>query len=166
MDPLIYLVIGVAIIVVAVFVVLQIVGRLLRKVGPNQALIVYGQGGTEVITGGSKFVIPLFQRAQDFSLELMSFDVAPSQDLYTTQGVAVNVEAVTQIKVRSDEQSVKTAAEQFLSKPQDVRENLIRLVMEGHLRGIVGQLTVEELVKDPENVGAKMLRSEEHTSEL
>src|SRR5438270_1318098 len=159
MDPLTLLVAGVVIAVVVVFVVLQIVGRLLRKVGPNQALIVYGAGGTKVITGGSHFVIPLYQRAQDFSLELMSFDVAPSQDLYTTQGVAVNVEAVTQIKVRSDEESVKTAAEQFLSKPQDVRENLIRLVMEGHLRGIVGQLTVEDLVKDPENVGSKMLKT-------
>src|SRR5437867_13066008 len=159
MDPLIYLVIGVATIVVAVFVVLQTVGRLLRKVGPNQALIVYGAGNTRVITGGSHFVLTLYQRAQEFPLELMSFDVAPSQDLYTSQGVAVNVEAVTQIKVRSDEQSIKTAAEQFLSKSQGERENLIRLVMEGHLRGIVGQLTVEDLVKDPENVGSKMLKT-------
>src|SRR5437764_3459270 len=159
MDPLILLIIGVVAIVVVVIIIIQMIGRLLRKVGPNQALIVYGAGGTKVITGGSHFVIPLYQRAQDFSLELMSFDVAPSQDLYTTQGVAVNVEAVTQIKVRSDEESVKTAAEQFLSKPQDVRENLIRLVMEGHLRGIVGQLTVEDLVKDPENVGSKMLKT-------
>src|SRR5260370_21223927 len=118
MDPLILLIIGVAAIVVVVIIIIQTIGRLLRKVGPNQALIVYGAGGTKVITGGSHFVIPLYQRAQDFSLELMSFDVAPSQDLYTTQGVAVNVEAVTQIKVRSDDESVKTAAEQFLSKSQ------------------------------------------------
>jgi flotillin len=159
MNPLILLGVGVAAIVVVVIIIIQTIGRLLRKVGPNQALIVYGAGGTRVITGGSHFVIPLYQRAQEFSLELMSFDVAPAQDLYTTQGVAVNVEAVTQIKVRSDEQSVKTAAEQFLSKRQDDRENLIRLVMEGHLRGIVGQLTVEELVKDPENVGSKMLKT-------
>src|SRR5437667_9982390 len=161
MDPLILLVIGVAALVAVLFILIQAWGRLLRKVGPNQALIVYGAvpGGTKVITGGSKFVVPLYQRAQEFSLELMSFDVAPSQDLYTSQGVAVNVEAVTQIKVRSDEQSVKTAAEQFLSKTQQERESLIRLVMEGHLRGIVGQLTVEELVKDPENVGAKMLKT-------
>lgn len=159
MDPLILLIGGVAAIVVVVIIIIQTIGRLLRKVGPNQALIVYGAGGTRVITGGSHFVIPLYQRAQDFSLELMSFDVAPSQDLYTTQGVAVNVEAVTQIKVRSDEESVKTAAEQFLSKRQEEREGLIRLVMEGHLRGIVGQLTVEELVKDPENVGSKMLKT-------
>src|SRR5216684_2483768 len=148
-----------AVVVVVALIAINTVGRLLRKVGPNQALIVYGSGGTKVITGGSHFVIPLYQRAQEFSLELMSFDVAPSQDQYTTQGVAVNVEAVTQIKVRSDQASVKTAAEQFLSKPQDVRENLIRLVMEGHLRGIVGQLTVEELVKEPENVGEKMLKT-------
>src|SRR5256886_2708955 len=161
MDPLILLVIGVAALVAVFFVLIQTWGRLLRKVGPNQALIVYGAvpGGTKVITGGSKFVVPLYQRAQEFSLELMSFDVAPAQDLYTSQGVAVNVEAVRQIKVRSDEESVKTAAEQFLSKQQDEREGLIRLVMEGHLRGIVGQLTVEELVKDPENVGAKMLKT-------
>src|SRR5437016_1044623 len=161
MDPLILLVIGVAALVAVFFILIQTWGRLLRKVGPNQALIVYGAvpGGTKVITGGSKFVVPLYQRAQEFSLELMSFDVAPAQDLYTSQGVAVNVEAVTQIKVRSDEESVKTAAEQFLSKRQQEREGLIRLVMEGHLRGIVGQLTVEELVKDPENVGAKMLKT-------
>src|SRR5712691_4080038 len=161
MDPLILLVIGVAALVAVVFILIQTWGRLLRKVGPNQALIVYGAvpGGTKVITGGSKFVVPLYQRAQEFSLELMSFDVAPAQDLYTSQGVAVNVEAVTQIKVRSDEESVKTAAEQFLSKQQEDREGLIRLVMEGHLRGIVGQLTVEELVKDPENVGSKMLKT-------
>lgn len=160
MDSILFpIIIGVVALVVVVFILFQTAGRLLRKVGPNQALIVYGLGGTKVITGGSKTVIPMLQRAQDFSLELMSFDVAPSQDLYTTQGVAVNVEAVTQIKVRSDEQSIKTAAEQFLSKRQDDRENLIRLVMEGHLRGIVGQLTVEELVKDPENVGSKMLKT-------
>src|SRR5438270_6372260 len=151
--------IGVVTLVIVVILLIQTVGRLLRKVGPNQALIVYGAGGTRVITGGSHFVIPLYQRAQEFPLELMSFDVAPPQDLYTSQGVAVNVEAVTQIKVRSDEQSIRTAAEQFLSKRQDERENLIRLVMEGHLRGIVGQLTVEELVKDPENVGSKMLKT-------
>ncbi|HEY1350870.1 MAG TPA: SPFH domain-containing protein [Ktedonobacteraceae bacterium] len=159
MDPLLLL----GLLVVAALVVLvigvRIYGSLLRKVGPNQALIVSKGSKIDVVTGGTKFVIPLTQRVQELSLELMSFDVAPPQDLYTTQGVAVNVEAVTQIKVRSDAESVKTAAEQFLSKSQADRESLIRLVMEGHLRGIVGQLTVEELVKDPENVGAKMLKT-------
>ncbi len=151
--------IGVVAFLVVLLIFFSLYGSLLPKVGPNQALIVYGQGGTKIITGGAQFVIPLFKRAQEFSLELMSFDVAPTQALYTTQGVAVNVEAVTQIKVRSDDESIRTAAEQFLSKSQEDRENLIRLVMEGHLRGIVGQLTVEDLVKDPESVGGKMLRT-------
>ncbi|GHO67083.1 hypothetical protein KSC_059750 [Ktedonobacter sp. SOSP1-52] len=159
MDLTLTVAIGAVVLVVVILILLRVIGGLMRKVGPNQALIVYGTNGTDVITGGARLVVPLFQRAQDFSLELMSFDVAPTQALYTTQGVAVNVEAVTQIKVRSDEQSIKTAAEQFLSKTREDRENLIRLVMEGHLRGIVGQLTVEDLVKDPESVGGKMLRT-------
>ncbi|MGB6743559.1 MAG: SPFH domain-containing protein, partial [Terracidiphilus sp.] len=77
-------------------------------------------------------------------------------DLYTKQGVAVTVEAVAQIKVRSDQASILTAAEQFLTKAPQQREGLIRLVMEGHLRGIIGQLTVEQIVKEPEMVGDRM----------
>src|SRR5207237_10593579 len=89
-------------------------------------------------------------------LELMSFDVAPVQDLYTKQGVAVTVEAVAQIKVKSDPVSIQTASEQFLTKSPDQREGLIRLVMEGHLRGIIGQLTVEEIVKQPDMLSDKV----------
>jgi flotillin len=144
-------------IIVAVVLILNAYGRLYRRVGPNRALIIYG-GAREpqVVKGGGKLVIPLIQRAEELSLELMSFDVAPQQDLYTNQGVSVRVEAVTQLKVRSDRESILTAAEQFLSKTPQDRENLIRLVMEGHLRGIVGQLTVEQIVKEPEMVGEKM----------
>ncbi len=79
-----------------------------------------------------------------------------SRILYTNQGVAVTVEAVAQIKVRSDQASILTAAEQFLTKTPPQREGLIRLVMEGHLRGIIGQLTVEQIVKEPEMVGERM----------
>lgn len=160
MTTILLLLVGIVVIVlIVIFSFLRVYFSWLHKVGPNQALIISHGNQVEVVTGGSKFVNHLTKRWQELSLELMSFDVAPSQDLYTTQGVAVNVEAVTQIKVRSDMESIRTAAEQFLSKTQSDRENLIRLVMEGHLRGIVGQLTVEELVKDPENVGSKMLKT-------
>jgi flotillin len=159
MNGVLIVTIVVVVLLIVIFSLLRLCVSWLHKVGPNQALIISHHNKVEVITGGSKLVNHLTTRWQELSLELMSFDVAPSQDLYTTQGVAVNVEAVTQIKVRSDAESVRTAAEQFLSKSQADRDNLIRLVMEGHLRGIVGQLTVEELVKDPENVGAKMLKT-------
>jgi len=68
----------------------------------------------------------------------------------------VSVEAVAQIKVKSDMQSIETASEQFLTKTPQAREGLIRLVMEGHLRGIIGQLTVEQIVKEPEMVADRM----------
>ena len=127
-----------------------------RKAGPHEAIIVYGLGGTRVVKGRGTFIFPLVETSKDLSLQLMSFDVAPQQDLYTKQGVAVTVEAVAQIKVKSDPESILTAAEQFLTKTPQEREGLIRLVMEGHLPGIIGQLTVEEIVKQPEMVGDRM----------
>jgi flotillin len=130
--------------------------KMFRKAGPNEALIVYGFRGPRVIKGHGTVIFPMVENCRELSLELMSFDVAPQQDLYTKQGVAVTVEAVAQIKVRSDQESILTAAEQFLSKTPPQREGLIRLVMEGHLRGIIGQLTVEQIVKEPEMVGDRM----------
>src|SRR5437660_1271062 len=148
-------VIGVAV-VAAFLLAMSIIATWFRKVGPNQALIVYGFRGTRVIKGHGTVVLPMLEHAHELSLELMSFDVAPQQNMYTKQGVAVTVEAVAQIKVKSDKESIETAAEQFLSKAPQQREGLIRLVMEGHLRGIIGQLTVEEIVKQPEMVAERM----------
>ena len=146
----------IALMLFAVIFLISAIARLFRKAGPHQALIVYGFRGPRVIKGRGTFVLPMLENCRDLSLELMSFDVAPQQDLYTMQGVAVTVEAVAQIKVKSDPESIQTAAEQFLTKTDQNREALIRLVMEGHLRGIIGQLTVEQIVKEPEMVGDRM----------
>ena len=142
--------------VLVVLFLMSTLARLYRKAGPHEALVVYGFRGKRVISGRGTVVLPMIENCRDLSLELMSFDVAPQQDLYTKQGVAVTVEAVAQIKVKSDTESILTAAEQFLTKSDQEREGLIRLVMEGHLRGIIGQLTVEEIVKQPEMVGDRM----------
>lgn len=150
----IWIVVGLG--VVGLMLLMSGLARLYRKAGPHEALIVYGLGGTRVVVGHGKVVFPMVQICRELSLELMSFDVAPQQDLYTRQGVAVTVEAVAQIKVKSDRESILTASEQFLTKTPDQREGLIRLVMEGHLRGIIGQLTVEEIVKQPEMVSERM----------
>ena len=149
------IVIGLLSLLVIVFL-MGVFARLFRKAGPHEALIVYGFRGTRVVKGRGTVIFPMVENCRGLSLELMSFDVAPKQDLYTRQGVAVTVEAVAQIKVKSDPESILTAAEQFLTKNPDEREGLIRLVMEGHLRGIIGQLTVEEIVKQPEMVGERM----------
>src|SRR6201981_626493 len=140
----------------AIIFLMAMFARLYRKAGPHEALVVYGFRGTRIIKGRGSVILPMVENCRLLSLELMSFDVAPQQDLYTKQGVAVTVEAVAQIKVRSDPESIQTAAEQFLTKTDQAREGLIRLVMEGHLRGIIGQLSVEQIVKEPEMVGDRM----------
>src|SRR5215475_9472278 len=142
--------------ILAILFLMSVLAKLYRKAGPHEALIVYGVRGTRIIKGHGTVIFPMLETCRGLSLELMSFDVAPQQDLYTKQGVAVTVEAVAQIKVKSDPESIQTAAEQFLTKGPAEREGLIRLVMEGHLRGIIGQLTVEEIVKQPEMVAERM----------
>src|ERR1700682_614238 len=143
-------------VVLATLFLMSMLARLYRKAGPNEALIVYGFRGTRVVQGHGTVIFPMVENCKGLSLELMSFYVAPQQHLYTQQGVAVTVEAVAQIKVKSDKESILTAAEQFLSKADQEREGLIRLVMEGHLRGIIGELTVEEIVEQHEMGGDRM----------
>jgi len=149
-----WVMLGLMVLVVALLS--SFLASLYRKAGPHEALIVYGFRGTRIVKGHGTVIFPMIESFHQLSLELMSFDVAPTQDLYTKQGVAVTVEAVAQIKVKSDVESIHTASEQFLTKTADQRDGLIRLVMEGHLRGIIGQLTVEQIVKEPEMVADRM----------
>jgi flotillin len=142
--------------IVALFFLMTMFAQLYRKAGPHQALVVYGIRGTRIIKGRGTVIFPMLETYRELSLQLMSFDVAPQQELYTQQGVAVTVEAVSQIKVKSDPESIITASEQFLTKNDDERQGLIKLVMEGHLRGIIGQLSVEQIVKEPEMVGDRV----------
>jgi flotillin len=142
--------------VLGLLLIMAVLAKLFRKAGPHEALIIYGLRGTRIVKGGGTIIYPMIEQCRELSLELMSFDVAPRQSLYTKQGVAVTIEAVAQIKVMSDPESIRTGAEQFLTKRPEQREGLIRLVMEGHLRGIIGQLTVEQIVKEPEMVADRM----------
>src|SRR5437870_4098075 len=154
MSPSVFVIAG--LMVLAIVFLMSVLAKLYRKAGPHEALVVYGFRGTRIIKGHGTVIFPMVETCRGLSLELMSFDVAPQQDLYTRQGVAVTVEAVAQIKVKSDPESIQTASEQFLTKGPSEREGLIRLVMEGHLRGIIGQLAVEEIVKQPEMVAERM----------
>src|SRR5215469_11639164 len=120
MNEVMLLVIGGGVLVL--MFLLATIARLYRKAGPHEALVVYGMGGIRVVKGQGAVIMPMFQTCRSLSLELMSFDVALQQDLYTEQGVAVTVEAVAQIKVKSDPESIKTAAEQFLTKTDQERE--------------------------------------------
>src|SRR6185295_7341254 len=106
----------IVIVLIGAFSFAGLLTRWYRKAGPNETLVVFGFHGTRIVKGAGTLIFPFVENWNELSLELMSFDVAPQQDLYTKQGVAVTVEAVAQIKVKSDPESVRTAAEQSLSK--------------------------------------------------
>src|SRR5581483_11620785 len=78
--------------VLALVFIMSMFAQMYRKAGPHQALVVYGFRRTRIIKGGGTFIWPMFENYRELTLQLMSFDVAPQQDLYTMQGVAVTVE--------------------------------------------------------------------------
>lgn len=141
--------VGIGIAFVVLVVLMFIVSRW-RKVGPNEALIISGIGkrrGFRIVQGGGTFVWPVLEQVQTLSLEVMTLDVNVV-DVYTVYGVPVTVDGVAQVKVRGDETAIATAAEQFLGKtPEQIRE-IARQTLEGHLRAIVGAMTVEELYRN------------------
>ncbi len=144
------------------FLLVVAIARRYRKVGPNEVLIISGinhtitdaQGrkrkvGFRIKKGGGAFVWPLLERADIVSLELMTLDVA-TPEVYTELGVPVLVDGVAQIKVKGDDESIRTAAEQFLSKGRDEIMNVALQTVEGHLRAILGTMTVEDIYKKRE----------------
>jgi flotillin len=103
--------------------------------------------GFRVVKGGGVFVWPVFEKVDVLSLELLTIDVN-TPEVYTSKGVPVRVDGVAQIKVKGDDISIATAAEQFLSKGTDEIKNIATQTMEGHLRAILGTLTVEEIYQN------------------
>ena len=119
----------------------------LKKVGPNEVLVVSGRGRVKFITGGADMVIPLFQTWNHLSLEVMTLDVT-TPEVYTPQGVPLIVEGVAQIKIKKDEASLRAAAERFLGKePQEITKIALKTV-QGHLRAILGAMNMEELSRN------------------
>lgn len=143
-------------IVVVILLALTSIVTAYKKVPPNQAMIVYGLGGKRVVQGGGTFVIPGFQNNKTISMMLMSFDVIPAQAMFSRQGIKLNLEAVAQIKIKSDPTAILTASEQFIDRPEEDRETIILHSVEGHLRGLIGQLTVESILKTPDEINSKM----------
>ncbi len=131
-----------------------------KKVGPNEVLIISGRGVSStdqtgkayrrtfrIVRGGGTFIWPVLERTDLLSLELMTIEIV-TPNVYTLQGVPVSVDGVAQVKIGSDDVSIVTAAEQFLSKNVEEIQNVALQTLEGHLRAIVGTMTVEEIYKD------------------
>ena len=124
--------------------------------GPNQALIISG-GGREpkVVVGGRVFVVPLIQRVQTLSLEVMTLTPSTNR-VYTKEGVAVSVDGVAQVKVKGGD-SILRAAQQFLGKRLAEIEEVALQTLEGNQRAILGTMTVEDIYQDREGFATRVL---------
>lgn len=153
------------VIAAAAAIVLALIGVFVTKyrtAGPDEALIVTGSylGGKNVnidgsgnrikiVRGGGTFVMPVFQQAKPLSLLSSKLDVQ-TPEVYTEQGVPVIADGTAIIKIGGSISEIATAAEQFLGKTREDRENEAKEVLEGHLRSILGSMTVEEIYKNRE----------------
>ncbi|HVU25577.1 MAG TPA: SPFH domain-containing protein [Opitutus sp.] len=160
--------VAIAGIVIVVFVFLIVWASRYTKVGPNEVLIVSGRQhrvatpdgkaairGFRVVKGGGTFIIPVVEKADVLSLELLTIDVQ-TPEVYTSKGVPVKVDGVAQIKVKGDDISIATAAEQFLSKGTDEIKSIAMQTLEGHLRAILGTMTVEEIYQNRDAFASKV----------
>jgi flotillin len=111
--------------------------------------------GFRIRKGGGTFVIPFMEKVDILSLELLTIDVQ-TPEVYTSKGVPVKVDGVAQIKVKGDDVSIATAAEQFLSKQTDEIKNIATQTLEGHLRAILGTMTVEDIYQNRDAFASKV----------
>src|SRR5437867_8745045 len=161
-------VIAVASIVFVIFIFMAIWASRYTKVGPNEVLVVSGRKhryvdidgtvrtrGFRIVKGGGTFVIPVVEKIDVLSLELLTIDVQ-TPEVYTSKGVPVKVDGVAQIKVKGDDISIATAAEQFLSKDTASIMNIATQTLEGHLRAILGTMTVEEIYQNRDAFAQKV----------
>lgn len=131
-----------------------------KTVSPDEAMLVTGsflgsrnilvdESGRKVkiIRGGGSFILPIFQQSQFLSLLSHKLDIA-TPEVYSAQGVPVFSNGVAIIKIGGSIEDIATAAEQFLGKPTEALQSEAQEVLEGHLRAILGTMTVEEIYRN------------------
>ncbi|AHH95384.1 flotillin family protein [Kutzneria viridogrisea] len=157
---------AVVVAVLALFIILRILWRVAE---PNEAMIISGLGtkghnqelgadslGFKIVTGKGTLVLPGFQTARRLSLDTRSSEIAVS--CVTKQGIPVRVQGAVIYKVGDDFVSIANAARRFLDQ-QNAMDTRIHAVFAGHLRSIIGALTVEELIRDRERLTAEVRSS-------
>ncbi|MGN7476572.1 SPFH domain-containing protein [Solibacillus silvestris] len=158
---------------VVVFLILALIAVYVMKyrtAGPDEALIVTGSylgsknvhtddsgNRIKIIRGGGAFVFPVFQQAKPLSLLSSKLEVT-TPEVYTEQGVPVMADGTAIIKIGGSISEIATAAEQFLGKEKHDREGEAREVLEGHLRSILGSMTVEEIYKNRDKFSQEVQR--------
>jgi flotillin len=164
LAQLLLLPIVILVVVLALFIGGWLLARNYIKVSPNSVAVFSGRKrklpdgrivGYRMVKGGAALRIPLLEKVEYLSLNVMTIPLEIKR-AYTLKGVPVSVKAVANVKIRSDDTSLQAAAERFLSMTHDQIRQVIFQTLEGHLRSILGTLTVEEINNDRQSFAQKL----------
>jgi flotillin len=148
-------VIPIFLIIIVVVLIVSYIGSRYKVAGANEALVVSGQRdrapdgrrNLKVVRGGGVIVLPLIHKVGKLKLTARQINVNLA-DAVTRQGIKVAVQGVATFKIGADDESIRNAAERFLESQEEAVDSIVKNVLEGSLRSIVGTLTVEELNLD------------------
>jgi len=162
-------VIATAIVVVLAVIAITRIFRLRRRVPPNEALIVFGRGGTiydekgqpskqgaRVVTAGGTFIIPFMEEAETLDLRVMTIEETGDK-VITKPGVAIILEWVCQLQITPSEQGILTAARAFLGMTPDEIKAIAKDTLSGNFREVVAQMTPEAVHREKEEFGQKVV---------
>lgn len=158
-------VVGVIALAIAFFAVIAFIAKRIRRVPPNEALVIVGRGagrqqaqqaGQRVIVGGRVFVWPILQ--QGFPISLEQRQIGITVEGVDKNRVAIAIKASINFKVRGDEEGVRRAAQRFLSQ-QGTLTDIIKESLEGSLRSIVGDMPIEQIISDRKGLSDRVVDS-------
>ncbi|HMS10346.1 MAG TPA: SPFH domain-containing protein, partial [Pyrinomonadaceae bacterium] len=152
------------VVVIGMLIAIMLISRNYIKVSPNRAAVISGRKrkladgsivGYRLVRGGATLVFPFLEKVEYLDLNVITVPLATTR-AYTVQGVPVSVKAVANVKIKGDDTSLRSAAERFLGMPQEQFHRLVFQTLEGHLRAILGTLTVEEINNDRQSFAMKL----------
>src|SRR5829696_8634159 len=152
------------VVVIGFLIAMMLLSRNYVKVSPNRAAVISGRSrklhdgtvvGYRLVRGGATLIVPFLEKVEYLSLNVITVPLATSR-AYTVQGVPVSVKAVANVKIKGDDESMRAAAERFLGMRPEEFHKLVFQTLEGHLRAILGTLTVEEINNDRQSFAQKL----------
>jgi flotillin len=154
----------VLVVLIGFFAAFWLFSRNYIKVSPNAVAVLSGRKrklpdgrsvGYRMVRGGAALRIPLLEKVEYLHLNVMTIPLEIKR-AYTLKGVPVSVKAVANVKIRGDDTSLQASAERFLGMTHDQVQRVIFQTLEGHLRSILGTLTVEEVNSDRQSFAQKL----------
>jgi flotillin len=165
LDPFLIQVIAVVALAIVVLALLGFIARRIRRVPPNEALVIVGRGagkvapgdmitGQRVVIGGRTFVWPILQ--QGFAISLEQRQIGITVEGVDKNRIKIAIKASINFKVSGTEEGVRRAAQRFLSQQTALTE-IIKESLEGSLRSIVGDMTIEQIISDRKSLSDRVV---------